>query len=468
MTELAWDRLPWPTAHLLDTAQGPQVKTRDRMPKDPKRGGGTTNREGSQLPPVFQVSGLGPYDSGMCHPIQVIKPVGGELMECGSTPHQHQLQQLTVGPQHSLPDHKPNPTTLKVVQKRGWPEVAPVPFLNPDSVTYLVGCSNKTPVIVGGWEMTTLIDSGAPVSNISFQFCGDLVLQIQLLGELLELEGTGGSTIPYLWFMEVNLQIQGIKIYNEDVLMLVISTTTYSETVPVMVGSKIKDRALSLMTKSELVKATTTWRQAHFGAVMSGLLQLPCTSSNKTRVEKEVSHSSLRDDPVKLRNFCLNDVRGPVKATKFNIPPFSTVRAHQFQCQRTLDVGPCAHGTDARSPVAYSSSTDGDLWRITSGVHKGTSLSAQLEHPYHGNSHKDCGWTGCPCQPRATGSLPDQDFQRVQWQTPKGMDLGGSGPPRPQRMAWTRAKTGQKITAQIVTPVCMQWPGPGQNCSDQA
>ena len=59
--------------------------------------------------------------------------------------------------------------------------------------------------------------------------------------------------------MEVNLQIPGITNYNEDVLLLVIPTMTYSEMVPVMVSSKIIDRALSIMTKEELAKATMMW-----------------------------------------------------------------------------------------------------------------------------------------------------------------------------------------------------------------
>ena len=72
-------------------------------------------------------------------------------------------------------------------------------------------------MIVDRQGMTPLIDSGAQVSNISSQFCKDLALQIQPLGQLLELERTGGSAILYLMFMEVNLQIPGIKTYNEDV-----------------------------------------------------------------------------------------------------------------------------------------------------------------------------------------------------------------------------------------------------------
>ena len=100
---------------------------------------------------------------------------------------------------------------------------------------------------------------GTQVSSVSAKFCKDLMLQIKPLGWLLELEGTGGAAIPYLRFVEVNLQIPGIRNYNEDVLLLVIPTTTYSEMVLVLVGSKIIDKVLSLMTTGELVKATTTW-----------------------------------------------------------------------------------------------------------------------------------------------------------------------------------------------------------------
>ena len=87
---------------------------------------------------------------------------------------------------------------------------------------------------------------------------------------------------------------------------------TYSEMVLVNVGSKIIDRALSLMTKGELEKATMMWRQAHFGAVMSGSLQVTCACSDKTEMGEEVGHSLQSGDPMEVRKFCLNDVRGPV------------------------------------------------------------------------------------------------------------------------------------------------------------
>ena len=115
-------------------------------------------------------------------------------------------------------------------------------------------------------RVTTLIDSGAQVSSIGSQFCEDLTLQIQPLGMLLELKRTGGSAILHLRYVEVSLQIPGLKNYNKDVLQLVISTTTNYEKILVMVGSKIIDWAMRVITKGELVKTTMTWKQAHLGA----------------------------------------------------------------------------------------------------------------------------------------------------------------------------------------------------------
>ena len=66
-----------------------------------------------------------------------------------------------------------------------------VPFLNPDPIAYLVGHSNEAPVLIDGQETIALIDSGAQVSSVSSQFCKVMTLEIQPLGQLLDLEGVG-------------------------------------------------------------------------------------------------------------------------------------------------------------------------------------------------------------------------------------------------------------------------------------
>ena len=70
---------------------------------------------------------------------------------------------------------------------------------------------------------------------------------------------------------------------------------------------------MRIITKAELTKVTTTWKQAHFGAFMSRLLQL-------------VVHPYPKVDTVEVKEFCLENVWGPICTTqKVTIPPFGTV-----------------------------------------------------------------------------------------------------------------------------------------------
>ena len=180
------------------------------------------------------------------------------------------------------------------------------------------------------WQrVTALIDLSSQVSSISSGFCELLTLEVHLLGQLLELQGTEGSANLYLAYVEVNLQIPGIKGYNENVLLLVILTTTYSKRVLVLVGSNIIDWAMGMMSKGEPVRATVTWKQAHFSVVMSRSLQLPWTDSEGDKgVGRKVTPSP--STILQCPGFCLDEVQGPVCTTQkvVAIPPFGPVSIH--------------------------------------------------------------------------------------------------------------------------------------------
>ena len=257
--------------------------------------------------------------------------------------------------------------------------------------------------------------------------------------------------------MEVNFQIPGIKSYNEDVLLLVIPTMTYSKTVLVMVGSKIIDWALSLMTKGELAKVTMTRRQAHFGAVMSGSLQLTHTSSDKTGMKEEVGHSSPKGDPIEVGKFCLDDIRGPVYTTqKVTIPPFSTVSVHansnvKRHCMWIHVLMEQMQGPQLPGVVVLLA-TYRELHLGSSRVHISLhNLSTcTVEIPTNTVVGQVAPANQVPSVVNPTR------ISRVKPQTPKGMGLGGPGPPRSLRMTRITAEAGQRITAQMGTPVSAQ------------
>ena len=116
----------------------------------------------------------------------------GELREYSQTPHQQQ----SINSQHSLPDPKPKLTLMKAAKKRGWQEVAPVPFLNPDPKACLVGYSNEPLVVVDGHELTALVDSGAQVLSIKCSILQRLYPANSAPGLVVGIRGDRGCSHP--------------------------------------------------------------------------------------------------------------------------------------------------------------------------------------------------------------------------------------------------------------------------------
>ena len=109
---------------------------------------------------------------------------------------------------------------------------------------------------------------------------------------------------------------------------MVIPSMTYSEKVAVMVGSKIIDRAIEMVTRGELSRATMTWRPAHFGAVISGLLQLPHKCVGGQGFYKW-GNSLCSPKPYCTKEFHLDNVQGHIHTTRrVTIPLFGTINIH--------------------------------------------------------------------------------------------------------------------------------------------
>ena len=78
--------------------------------------------------------------------------------------------------------------------------------------------------------------------------------------------------------------------------------------------------------QGELGHTTATWQQAHFGAVMLGLLQLSCSSSDKPKSGEKIENFSQESDPVEVQKSQLDGVKVAVCTTqKVTIPLFHMV-----------------------------------------------------------------------------------------------------------------------------------------------
>ena len=248
--------------------------------------------------------------------------------------------------------------------------------------------------------------------------------------------------------------------------MLVILTTTYSEKVPVMVRSKIIEYVMGMMTKGELMRATATWKQAHFSTVMSGSLQLPCKNSKEDGGVGKEANPSPSSDPTASRGFCLDDVQGHVHTTqKVTIPPFGTVSIHGNmgvwgQCMWVHMLAEWAWGPQLpASVVPMGSCTQGPL-----KYH----LPEEPECLPHKSPCQGHCWQGHSCQSGSTSGLPNGGLRRVQSWPTEVMYPGSIESPGPKEVAPKQNKYSPGSCYSNGSTYCPQWHGPGQDILDQA
>ena len=122
-------------------------------------------------------------------------------------------------------------------------------YYNPDPLFRLIGESNETDIQIDGNKMTALIDSGALISAITKEMTKKMKLKVQ---KLLRIEGTGGGKVPYKGYVEVLLEVPGVKNLREYILMLVIEDSKYGERVPIQIGTLHIDMILEKATADEI------------------------------------------------------------------------------------------------------------------------------------------------------------------------------------------------------------------------
>ena len=99
-------------------------------------------------------------------------------------------------------------------------------YYNPNPWARILGRANETDVEIDGIISKALIDSGAMILMMTKDYCYEHRYQVQPLEHLVAIEGSGGTSVPYLGYVEVRMCIPGINSFDKDVLMLVSSTTT--------------------------------------------------------------------------------------------------------------------------------------------------------------------------------------------------------------------------------------------------
>ena len=115
-------------------------------------------------------------------------------------------------------------------------------------------------------------------------------LKIHSLDNLLDIEGSGGVSIPYIGCVEVNFNIPEIKAYNEDVLMMVMNDSRYGDIILFVIGTIHTHAALEVITDDEWKNLSLAWKSAALSAYTSKAAKM----ENFRCVKGDVKHIKLQ------------------------------------------------------------------------------------------------------------------------------------------------------------------------------
>ena len=123
---------------------------------------------------------------------------------------------------------------------------------DPDLLFQLICEINESTVLVEGQKATVLIDSGSHLLSISLASVKKLQVNPRQLHSVLQIEGSGGSEVPYLGYVEAHLKVPEVSAFDTDVLLLIVSNSAHTAHTPITLGTLHIDMAINLATKAEL------------------------------------------------------------------------------------------------------------------------------------------------------------------------------------------------------------------------
>ena len=156
----------------------------------------------------------------------------------------------------------------------------------------IVGKRCESRAVVHGVPCECLLDSGSQVTTISRKFYEEYLgkLPMRPLSDLLVIEGAGGNSIPYLGFIEFNLELPGLLVGVHHTLALVCEDTKYSKSVPLLVGTNVL-KLVCDPNSSSIPSGTSSVLKSVF------LAQRLCDDDGQLGSVKLLGKRSVRVDP---------------------------------------------------------------------------------------------------------------------------------------------------------------------------
>ena len=151
----------------------------------------------------------------------------------------------------------------------------------------------------------------------------------------LGVEGSAGTDIPYLGYMEANLKLPTANNYNSDQLFLVVEQhTMFGEQVPIQVGTNFQDEILAALSVQDLVGLVNEVKRGIVCRVVSQAAQLTAAEIRK-EIDKELEKAKEEVE------WDLESLKGKIKLTKavaipakgeLQVTGVTTVKGYKKRC----------------------------------------------------------------------------------------------------------------------------------------
>ena len=147
-------------------------------------------------------------------------------------------------------------------------------LFNDGPTMYWAGPETLVSLMVEGWEVRALADSGSQVNMVMPSFMREHEFPVLPLGDLvdylLNLIGLGGTRMRPMGFMILQVQVSEIAGYDKDVIFLVVADESdFSRHMPLVVGMCTLGRIVNVIKESEIDRLSTPWAIARTSSLLS-------------------------------------------------------------------------------------------------------------------------------------------------------------------------------------------------------
>ena len=155
-------------------------------------------------------------------------------------------------------------------------DAVPPHLLNADPLAQIIGTETVADVIINDVEACVLLHSGATADLMTQAYAEARNFDIRLMTELsdcfVNLRLAAGFKTTLSGYVEYNLQIPWISLYNSDRVALVAEDhTPFSREVPLTIGTKMADTILEALKEGEIKKLDSVWKRVKNNQALSKL-----------------------------------------------------------------------------------------------------------------------------------------------------------------------------------------------------